>query len=705
VKLPSLISLGIGILYSFLPFMFVHNIQHGTVLINNISIPLVLGAIFYLNFKEYKTSSFLELLKSKSTVLISLVILIGASLSLYNCFYSLVLLVFLLIKEFISARRDKRKVQLLLFFLLLNIFTTLFNIYPHILFRADSFFTYQYNARNFVHTTLYSISIVDFFVPIKNHIFDSFRFFNELYKQNTLIKTFYDISYLGILGIFSFLTSIVYVFKRNGTEDSFSQKLGFLGTILIFLLLMFLRGGFMTTFYLYTDFLVLGSHYRITPWISCISLIAAGILLNEAKINFDKREWKFGALKTICFPIIFIIIVTFSLLDFRGTHPRFTKENAPHTSGEYEKEKAFYLQLSKKIDDNDMILQIPYVCWVETKNILGTWYGNTWSYVLTEKKTRFSWMALREGTACNINSQISSMSDNLPEMLKYAIYYGYTGVMIEKKGVTDRGEELVRQFELQFNLYPLIDSQYIYYDIKKLKEVFSSFVITPTEGNALNKIYAPFPDKVVEEEIVKLAQLFPSPCVKEDGKSILKALKDSGTFQLSDCNEKTLYNKEFFYFADDKITFNPNLKFDNGQINIENTYTGKILGLAIATTLNEGIYQVIVNNNNGNLISKNLFRLQVNIWGDTIASNKDLTFTLENELHGTKLKPIWISLFKKNISDENLKIRSITIRKIQSLPPQPSSYIKNFYKMVEELVEGLRMLKLNIKGGLDVIKE
>ena len=89
--------------------------------------------------------------------------------------------------------------------------------------------------------------------------------------------------------------------------------------------------------------LVLGSHYRIVPWISCISLIAAGILLNEAKINFDKRKWKFGALKTICFPIIFIIIVTFSLLDFRGLRAPFEMEGQPGTiEAIYEPQKEFY---------------------------------------------------------------------------------------------------------------------------------------------------------------------------------------------------------------------------------------------------------------------------------------------------------------------------------------------------------------------------
>ena len=144
---------------------------------------------------------------------------------------------------------------------------------------------------------------------------------------------------------------------------------------------------------------------------------------------------------------------------------------------------------------------------------------------------------------------------------------------------------------------------------------------------------------------------------------------------------------------------------DKGQISVKKEYIGKILSVPITQTLDEGIYRIIPRSNNINSLNDNLFGLKVNLWGRNFITNKDLTVKFEKKTKGTKLKPIWISLFKKNISDENLKIRSITIRKIQSLPPQPSSYIKNFYKMVEELVEGLRMLKLNIKGGLDVIKE
>jgi hypothetical protein len=682
VKLPNIISLGISILYAFVPYVFGEIVvTQGTVLINSVFIPLLLGIVFYLNFKSYKNYSFTQHLKSKSTILISLTILIGASSGFYNCFYLLLLLLFLLGKEFISEGRDRKKIQIILFFILINFLVGLLNVYPHLSLKADSYFTFHYIKRNFVHTTLYGLTIVEFFIPIKNHIFEAFQFFNDLYRQNTLIKSDFDHSYLGILGIVSFCTSLMYAFKRHKPEDDFSKRLGFLGIILIFLLLLCSRGGLITVFYLYTDFLVLGSQHRVTPWINCISLIGGGMILNRIYegiilkrnlTNNSNNKIPVFYLKGML-AFLFFVIIAFSLLDFRGKEPHFTKEGIPATGNEYKKEKAFYNQLEKEVHDSDMILQIPYVCWIETKDILGTWYGNTWSYVLMEKKTRFSWMAFKEGTACNINSQISSMSNKVEEMLKYALYYGYTGLILDTKGFKDKGADIVNQMKDKFGLEPKIKTEYIYYDIntRELQEEINpgEILIVPEEGDSLHNLSWQVGNPPTAEELEKLEYLFPSPC-KIGQKT---------------CNGKLLQNKDFFYFADDKINVNSNLNFENRQISVGKNYTGNILGAPITTTLNEGIYKISLNNNDMTSLSKESLAFQVTLWGKSLIVDDDFTLILENKLHGKKLKSIWIRLYKKNITDKDIKIRSVTVRKIHSLPPQPAWHIKKISELKEKL--------------------
>ena len=167
IKLPNVISIGISLLYAFIPYMIGDGaIQQGTVLINSAFIPLLLGVVFYLNFRSYTKYPLAQHLKSKSTILISLIILIGASSGFYNCFYLLLLLSFLLGREFISENRDKRKIQIILFFILINFLVGLFNVFPHLALKADSYFTFHYIKRNFVHTTVYGLTITEFFVPI-----------------------------------------------------------------------------------------------------------------------------------------------------------------------------------------------------------------------------------------------------------------------------------------------------------------------------------------------------------------------------------------------------------------------------------------------------------------------------------------------------------------------------------------------------------
>ena len=736
VKLPNVISLGISLLYAFIPYMFGDKvIQQGTVLINSVFIPLLLGIIFYLNFKSYKSYPFTRHLKSKSTILISLIILIGASSGFYNCFYFFLLLFFLLGKELISQDGDKRKIQIILFFLLINFLVGLFNVYPHLALKADSHFTFHHIERNFVHTTFYGLTIVEFFIPIKNHIFETFQFFNDLYRQNTLIKSDFDHSYLGILGIVSFCTSLMYAFKKHKPEDDFSKKLGFLGITLIFLLLLCSRGGLITVFYLYTDFLVLGSQHRVTPWITCISLIGAGIILNRIYkkiileknlINNSKNTIPNIYLKGVL-TFFFFVIIAFSLLDFRGNQPRFTKEGISATN-EYKTEKAFYSQLTKEIDDKDMILQIPYVCWIETKDILGTSYMNTWSYVLIEKETRFSWMAFKEGTACNINSQISSMSNKVEEMLKYAFYYGYTGIILDTKGYKDKGADIVNQMKDKFGLTPKINTEYIYYDIdvKELREEINpgDIHILPEEGDSLDRISWTFSYPHINTELERLEYLFPSPCRIEQKKGrhldIISRPRPPapswytfggypGRWEIKNqdregnvlCRGKLLQNKDFFYFADDKINLNSNLDFENRQISVEKNYIGNILSVSITTTLDEGIYKIILNNNDMTSLSNESLTFQVTLWGMSFPLDDTFTFKLENKLHGKKLKPIHIYLYKRNVTDKDLQIRSVTIRKIQSLPSQSTQHIKKISRQQKKL----SLTFSHLSSALESIKE
>ena len=53
LNLPNLISLGISLIYAFMPFMYSHNAQHPTVLVGVLCVPLVLVSIFYIIFKDF----------------------------------------------------------------------------------------------------------------------------------------------------------------------------------------------------------------------------------------------------------------------------------------------------------------------------------------------------------------------------------------------------------------------------------------------------------------------------------------------------------------------------------------------------------------------------------------------------------------------------------------------------------------------------
>ena len=95
--------------------------------------------------------------------------------------------------------------------------------------------------------------------------------------------------------------------------------------------------------------------------------------------------------------------------------------------------------------------------------------------------------------------------------------------------------------------------------------------------------------------------------------------------------------------------------------------------------------KISLNNNDMTSLSKESLAFQVTLWGKSLIVDDDFTLILENKLHGKKLKSIWIRLYKKNITDKDIKIRSVTVRKIHGLPPQPAWHIKKISELKEKL--------------------
>jgi len=102
----------------------------------------------------------------------------------------------------------------------------------------------------------------------------------------------------------------------------------------------------------------------------------------------------------------------------------------------------------------------------------------------------------------------------------------------------------------------------------------------------------------------------------------------------------------------------------NGLINLQNKYSGNALSVNIGIPVNPGSYQVFIKSNNGTINNKNLFSILVTKWGKSFLSDGNLVFTLTEKVKGTKLSPLTISV-RKNISEKDIVIRSITIRKIE----------------------------------------
>mgnify|MGYP000853311694 FL=1 len=675
-KTTVLTALGVGVLYAFIPFITVHSV-HATVVINNVGIPLLIGVVYSFYHKAYTADSFTKNLLSVGGIVAALVIFFAMSLSLYNSFYFLLILSFVVMKELISSDSNKDKLYVFYYFIVVGLLTVLFNTLPHIIFKVDNYFSYNYMTRNFGHTTVYGISIVEFFTPVLDHVLYYFRLVSAFYFENTTIKVNFLSSYLGILGAISFCAAILYSFRREYVDD-FTKKMSFLGILLIFIFLVFYRGGLITALYLFTDSLILGSHYRVAPWVSCISLVASAFIIDQIRLKYNlDLSWKSFHKSPIVFSItrvllvsVFSLIIALSLIDFRGSSSPFgVKPAYGNIRSVYLPQKEFYKDLNNIIGDNDMILKIPFRCFPETRHSNGSYYGDLWSYLLLEKKTKFGWMAFKEGTACVINSQISSMVGDVKAMVKYASYYGYTGIIINKAGFLDNGKKVIEDLKETLNLSPLVESknksyfgEYSYFNIKDIKDKFQSFTVLPKEGDPVYQISTT--KEITLNELDKLLYFFPSPCRMKEASEMLSDLNTKGVSINKDCEPGSLQNKHFFYFSNDKINTYPEVAWSNGEMIIDNEYVGPIMSIAIHSNLSEGEYKInVISNKN---IDKHVLDFNVTQWSKTFRLKKDFIFVTTEEVPAKKLKAIWVHIFKKSKTEKDVILRAVTIKKLST---------------------------------------
>jgi hypothetical protein len=278
-------------------------------------------------------------------------------------------------------------------------------------------------------------------------------------------------------------------------------------------------------------------------------------------------------------------------------------------------------------------------------------------------------MAFKEGTACAINSQISSMVGDVKTMVKYASYYGYTGIIINKAGFLDNGKKVIEDFKETLNLSPLVESknksyfgEYSYFNIKDLKDKFESFTILPKEWDPVYQISTT--KEVTLNELDKILYLFPSPCRMKEPSDMLSDLNTKGVSINKDCEPGSLQNKHFFYFSNDKINTYPEVAWSNGEMIIDNEYVGPIMSIAIHSNLSEGEYKInVISNKN---IDKHVLDFNVTQWGKTFRLKKDFIFVTTEEVPANKLKAIWVHIFKKSKTEKNIVLRAVTIKKLST---------------------------------------
>ncbi len=454
LKFSKTLSLFCGLLYAFSSYHFIRNQSH---LLLSAYYMVPLGVLIILQYMETKSIDDPKGRKLSTSpfspvrfTIYCLIIVALSSTGIYYTYFFCFFLSIALAKEIFYKRRWTTKIFAGITFLSLAVLGTVMNYFPNWLYFLQGGEKIAL-PRSQEGAEIYSLKLIDFFLPNASHRFDLFREWVRIYR--TIVPTngesaAISLGIMGSIGLILLLLRPLLQVRIRSLRTLHLANATFL-TYAGFLLSTVGGVGVMIS---WLGFSSIRAYSRIVVFIFFFSLVALavlieGILWGQIRLDqnprsnlVEKKGLKYYILKHRAKLVIFLLpIFVLALYD---QVPNWSSLNHTGNREINQATRQYFQKIEANLEPNSLVFQLPYVAFPEPDISFGSGpYSHLDGYLNTQM-VRWSYGGMKGSKSDLWAKQTATLS---PEaMIKELRKQGYSGIYIDLRNYPDDSLEALK---------------------------------------------------------------------------------------------------------------------------------------------------------------------------------------------------------------------------------------------------------------------
>ncbi len=270
----------------------------------------------------------------------------------------------------------------------------------------------------------YGLKIVQLFLPVNGHGIDIWQQCLDLYNEKMPLVNENRTAYLGLVGIVGFIILAYWLFTSRRDDTCLKKRLTVLADMNMASVLLATVGGIGSMLYL-AGFNIIRSYNRISVYIAFVCITAFCLVAEYAAGKFKKTAARAAYSLAVC---------AFMMFAVWEQNPGYRFDTAVNAK-KWNSEGNFIAAIENVTEEDDMILQLPYVSFPEDEvhNEMGA-LAHLSGYFHSDK-LRWSFATLYGSDTDKWYQQTASLPAE--DMVREVRAKGFAGIYIDRSGYTE----------------------------------------------------------------------------------------------------------------------------------------------------------------------------------------------------------------------------------------------------------------------------
>lgn len=435
------LSAGGALVYAFLPFAFMRNVEHLT-LTSYYFVPLAILMAVWIYEDEFfmlPGKDFFRYKKNYAGLVMAFLIAnegIGYW-QIFACFYVFVAALTGLIrnKDKSIIKRGLMSLAAIVFFVILACIPEFYTM------MAKSSNGVEGRLRNIGNSEVYCLKIIQLFLPVNGHHIQALEDIIEDYNTGVPLINENQSSYLGIIGIIGFLFLLVWLFTNKKEDTPLKKRLNVLADMNICTLVLATIGGFGTIIFVLGIQIIRG-YNRISVFIAFICIMAVCLLAEELAGNLKKMLYR------TFYAIAIGLIMLLTIVEQNPETPITYEENAE----KWNSDAAFIQEIETQLSEGAAVFQLPYVDYPESAGAYRMAPLSHYIGYIHSARLKWSFGSMIGTETAEWYEQTAAL--DAKEMVTEIQKKGFSGIYIDRTGYEETQEKL-----LEMQLMELLGDQ------------------------------------------------------------------------------------------------------------------------------------------------------------------------------------------------------------------------------------------------------